>query len=264
MTEHREVTSKGDIKGRSFRISDEAYESFQRIAKEHDFKQADLMDALLNSYQRVQLEGESAFGQSLADLRSYTDKITNLFISLVDSTEDKILNERNKIIEKESQLDHQVLKANRMKEDYENKVKFLERQIAEQAVKLKEYGSIDDMIESRLKDKDSLLESKDKEIANLQEELKEWKIKGEDFQRGKVLLDSSKKKLIATEEKLKSIQAQLNAKDLETQQKLVALEKQHNDEIKAMLKDRADVEARLHKLYASQDSKSVSEQKESE
>jgi len=253
LTEHREATTKGDIKGRSFRISDEAYESFQKIAKENEFKQADLMDVLLNSYQRVQLETESSFGQALADLRSYSDKIANLFIALVDSTEDKISNEKNNSIEVERQLEQQVLITKRMKDDYENKVKFLEKQIAEQAVKLKEYGSIDEMIESRLKDKDNLLESKDKEIANLQEELKEWKRKGEDFERGKVLNESSKKKLIATEEKLKSTQDQLSAKDIEMQAELLKLEKKHNEEINALYKERAQeikaTEERLRAFY---------------
>jgi len=257
LTEHREATSKGDIKGRSFRISDEAYESFQKIAKENEFKQADLMDALLNSYQRVQLETESRFGQSLEDLRSYSDKIINLFIALVDSTEDKISNEQNNSIKVERQLEQQVLITKRLKEDYENKVKFLEKQVAEQALKLKEYASIDEMIDSRLKDKDELLESKDKEIAVLTEKVKQLEGADENFERARVFNGEIKDELTTAKEELKSTQDQLRAKDFEMQKQLLALEKKHNEEIKALYKERAqeikEAEERVRAFYEVQD-----------
>ncbi|WP_341285064.1 hypothetical protein [Priestia megaterium] len=256
MTETKEGSTKGEIKGRSLRIGDDAYEYFQNAAKNKGLTQADLMNELVKSHQRLQLEKESSFRQHLEDLRSYSDKIINLFITLVDSTEDKISNEQNKAIEVEKELEKQIVMTKRAKDDSAAKIKFLENQVAELTSKLKEYTSIDEMIDSRLKDKDELLESKDKEIANLHKELEEWKLEGENFEKTRILNGEVKDKLIATEEELKLTQDQLRTKDFEMQQQLIALEKKHNEEIKAMLKERAqeikDAEERVRTFYEAQ------------
>jgi chromosome segregation ATPase len=253
LTEIKEGPTKGEIKGRSFRIGDEAYEYFQKVAKESGLTQADLMNEFVKSYQRLQLEKESSYGQALEDLRSYSDKIINLFTTVVNSTDDRISNEQDKAIELEEKLKRQILMTQRAKDDSAAKVKFLENQVAELTAKLKEYASIDEMIDLRLKDKDELLESKDKEIANLHKELEEWKHEGENFEKARVLNGEVKDKLTATEKELKLTQDQLRAKDFEMQQQLLALEKKHNEEIKAMLKERAqeikDAEERVRAFY---------------
>ncbi|MED4286315.1 hypothetical protein P4679_30745 [Priestia megaterium] len=257
MTEIKEGQTKGEIKGRSLRIFDEDYKLFQELSKESGLTQADLMNEFRKSYERLKLESESSYRQSLEDLRSYSDKIINLFITLVNSTEDKISNEQDKAIEVEKELEKQIVMTKRAKDDSAAKIKFLENQVAELTVKLKEYARIDEMIDLRLKDKDELLESKDKEIANLHEELEEWKRAGENFERARVLNGEVKDKLTATEEELKLTQDQLRTKDFEMQEQLLALEKKHNEEIKALYKERAqeikDAEERVRVFYEVQD-----------
>jgi chromosome segregation ATPase len=209
MTEVKEGQTKGDVKGRSIRITDEDYAYFQRVSKETGVSQADLMSEFTKSHQRLQLESESVFGQSLEDLRSYSDKIIDLFTTLVNSTEDRIVNEQTKAIEAEKKYERQIVKADETKTEYVAKSKLLETQVKELTAKLEEYSNLEEMIDSRIEDKNKIIESKDKEIAVLTEKVESLRNAEKDFKKSKEINEELEKQLVNTEGHLKSTQQQL-------------------------------------------------------
>lgn len=269
MTEVKDEQTRGDIKGRSIRITDADYAYFQRISKETGVSQADLMTEFTKSHQRLQLEGQSAFGQSLEDLRSYSDKIIDLFTTLVNSTEDRIVNEQSKAIEAEKKYERQIVKADETKTEYVAKNKLLETQVKELTAKLEEYSNLEEMIDSRIEDKNKIIESKDKEIATLTEKLERLQDAEKDFKNSRGMNEELKKQLDTTEEQLQSAQQKLKDKEHEAREALLnqkeTLQNQYNKEIQAMHDKREqavkEAEQRVFALFQKQDDKPVTQKR---
>lgn len=269
MTEVKEGQVKGDIKGRSLRIGDDAYEYFQKVAKDNGLTQADLMSELVKSHQRLELESKSAFGQSLEDLRSYSDKIIDLFTTLVNSTEDRITNEQTKAIEAEKKYERQIIKADEVKTEYVAKNKLLETQVKELTAKLEEYSNLEEMVDSRIEDKNQIIESKDKEIAALTEKVESLRNAEQDFKKSREINEELKKQLVAVEEELKSTQQQLIDKEHTARDALLnqkeELQNHYNKEIQAMHDKREqavrEAEQRVFALFQKQEDKPPATQK---
>jgi len=244
MTEVKDGQTKGDIKGRSFRITDEDYTYFQKMSKETGLTQAELWGEFTKSHQRLQLEKDSSFGQSLEDLRSYSDKIIDLFTTLVNSTEDRIANEQTKAIEAEKKYERQIVKADETKTEYVAKSKSLETQVKELTAKLEEYSNLEEMIDSRIEDKNQIIESKDKEIAVLTEKVESLRNAEKDFKKSKEINEEFEKQLVAVEGQLKSTQQQLIDKGYAVKDAEEGFKKSReiNEELKKQL---AEVEEEL-------------------
>ena len=269
VTEIKEGQTKGEIKGRSLRIFDEDYKLFKELSKESGLTQADLMNEFRKSYERLKLENQSSYGQSLEDLRSYSDKIINLFTTLVNSTEDKISNEQTKAIEAEKKYEKQIVKVDEIKSEYVAKNKLLEKQVKELTAKLGEYSTLEEMIDSRIQDKDQIIESKDKEIATLTEKVERLRNAEDDFKKSREINTELKEQLVATEEKLKLMQQQLidneHAAKVALLNQKEELQSHYNKELQAMhdKRDQAvrEAEARVFALFQRQDGTPTTQKK---
>lgn len=229
------MSEEKKTKQTTVRYYEEDLDKITVLAKELNVSTAEIVQEWRKSYERLRLEETNSQGENLKTLRSYTDKIINLFTSMAESTQENVLNEQNKAIEAERRYEDQILKTNTLKEALEGTIKEQKKEIEKLSKELEKYHTFEETVEGRIKDKDQIIQSKNENIVALTEELKELR------EANKAVKEFKSKEILLKNEIEKS-KDNLKQKDLDTQMKLLSLREELQDKYESRIEKIYDVE----------------------
>jgi prophage DNA circulation protein len=223
-------------RGTSIRLYEDTIQKISEVTRDLGVSQADLMEEWRKSYERLRLEENNSQGENLKSLRNYTDKIINLFTSMSETTQESVLNEQGKAIQSEKRYEDQVIKTDKLKNDYETKLKDQEKELKRLSKELEKYAALEESTEGRIQDKEEIIRSKDKDILSLTKEITDSK---EEIKN----LQEFKKREILLKNDIENLNDALKQKDLDTQRKLLDLRQELQDSFGEKIQSIYDAEA---------------------
>ncbi|OHY73280.1 hypothetical protein [Priestia aryabhattai] len=205
-------------KASSARFFEKGWEKMAKDSQELNLSQAEIFDLYQKAFDRIHLEQTSSQGENLKSLHLYTDKITNLFTAMAESTDEKVLKEQEKALAAEKKFTDQVAITNQIKNEAIAKLKEYKETIEDLEEDVQRYKDLESATEARIKDKDDIINSrddsirmKDNTIVQLTEELNEAK-------KASKSLKTLEGKIESIETEKKNLEGKLKQKDFEIKQ----------------------------------------------